>query len=110
MRLIFDQNLSKDLPSLLEDLFPESLHVLDLDLDAVDDRAVWNFAVQRGYDIATKDKDYEDLSELLGHPPKVIRITSGNGPTSGVVDLFRNNRFEIEAFENDAGRGLLKLP
>ena len=110
MRLIFDQNLSPDLPSLLKDLFPESLHVLELELDAINDRAIWNFAIQHGYDIATKDKDYEDLSEILGHPPKVIRITSGNGPTSTVEKLFRESQPEIEIFERDPARGFLRLP
>ena len=110
MRLIFDQNLSPDLPSLLKDLFPESIHVLDMDLDAIDDRVIWNFATLHGYDIATKDKDYEDLSEVFGHPPKVIRITSGNGPTSSVENLLRERRQEIETFERDPRRGLLRLP
>lgn len=107
--MIFDQNLSRDLTSLLVDLFPDSIHVIDLDLDAVGDGTIWNFATVHGYAIATKDRDYEELSEQRGHPPKVIRITSGNGPTSAVEDLLRRNRLQIEAFENDPARGLLKL-
>lgn len=110
MKLIFDQNLSPDLTFLLEDLFPDSIHVIELDLDVVGDGTIWNFATVHGYDIATKDKDYEELSEQRGHPPRVIRITSGNGPTSAVEDLFRRNRLQIETFENDPARGLLKLP
>ena len=97
-RLIFDHNLSPKLPSLLGELFPHSMQVTDLDLDAVDDKVIWDFAIHNGYDIATKDKDYEDLSELFGHPPKVIRITLGNSPTSTVEDLFHLSQPEIEAF------------
>ena len=108
--MIFDQNLSPDLPSLLKDLFPDSLHVIDLDLDAADDGTIWNFASRHGYDIVTKDKDYEELSKQRGHPPRVIKITSGNGPTSLVANLFRERRLEISTFENDPLRGLLRLP
>ena len=110
MRLLFDQNLSPELPSLLQELFPGSLHVIDLDLDAADDNAIWECAKLHGCIVATKDKDFEDLSEFMGHPPKIIRITLGNVPTSIVESLLRGSYLQIETFENDPGRGLLKLP
>ncbi len=40
MKLLFDENLSYKLVRLLEDLFPNSIHVRDVDLKAADDPLV----------------------------------------------------------------------
>ena len=109
MKLLFNQNLSPTLPSSLQDLFPHSVHVIDLHLDARADNAIWAYAKAHDFGIVTKDKDYEDLSRRLGPPPKVIRITSGNGPTSGVESLLRGSYQEISDFENSPNQGLFLL-
>jgi predicted nuclease of predicted toxin-antitoxin system len=44
MKLLFDENLSYKLVSLLADLFPDSLHVRDAGLKAADDHLVWQYA------------------------------------------------------------------
>jgi predicted nuclease of predicted toxin-antitoxin system len=41
MKLLFDQNLSFKLCTLLSDLFPDSKPVRELGLDRSDDRIVW---------------------------------------------------------------------
>jgi len=41
MKLLFDQNLSPKLVRLLEDLFPDSVHVRDVGLKSADDLIVW---------------------------------------------------------------------
>lgn len=40
MKLLFDENLSHRLVQLLEDLFPNSIHVRDVGLKAADDPLV----------------------------------------------------------------------
>ena len=40
MKLLFDENLSPKLARLLADLFPDSVHVRDVGLKAVDDSVV----------------------------------------------------------------------
>lgn len=45
MRLLFDQNLSHRLIALLEDIFPDSLHVRHLDLHKADDSVIWEYAL-----------------------------------------------------------------
>ena len=42
MKLLFDENLSPQLVRLLDDLFPDSVHVRDVGLKAADDPVVWN--------------------------------------------------------------------
>ena len=110
MKLLFDQNLSPDLPWLLADLFPESLHVIGIELDAIEDGIILDYAKSHDFIVATKDKDYRELSRTLGPLPKVILITSGNGPTSDVATLLRERYVDILALQQDEVRGLLELP
>ena len=109
MRPLFDHNLSPALKTLLSDLYPQSLHVWDLEMDTADDNLIWAYALENGYVIVTKDTDYYDLSVARGHPPKVIWIRLGNGPTSEVAALLRNRYDELTAFYRDDGAALLEL-
>jgi predicted nuclease of predicted toxin-antitoxin system len=72
MKLLFDQNLSPRLVSALTDLFPGSEHVEEKGLGAASDRAVWNYAQISNLIIVTKDSDFNELSLMLGDPPKII--------------------------------------
>lgn len=109
MRLLFDHNLSPALKGMLADLWPQTLHVWDLDMDTADDTVIWAYAIEHGLAIVTKDADYRDLSAARGHPPKVIWIRLGNGPTSQVAALLRNRHSELTAFYDNAAEGLLEL-
>jgi predicted nuclease of predicted toxin-antitoxin system len=44
MKLLFDENLSPKLPNRLSDLFPESLHVRYVGMNAMVDRIVLDYA------------------------------------------------------------------
>lgn len=44
MRILFDQNLSPYLRNVLQDLYPESLHVRDVGLESADDIVIWEYA------------------------------------------------------------------
>lgn len=79
MRLLFDHNLSPDLTSILSDLYTGSIHVWDLEMDTAADTRIWDYALDHGFVIVTKDADYRDLSITRGHPPKVIWIRLGSG-------------------------------
>jgi predicted nuclease of predicted toxin-antitoxin system len=41
MKMLFDQNLSPRLTTLLADLYPASLHVRDVGLESAEDVVVW---------------------------------------------------------------------
>ena len=73
MKLLLDQNLSPRLVHRLADLYPNSSHVMDEELDRSLDREVWNYARQHDYLIVTKDVDFSELSVLLGFPRRVHR-------------------------------------
>ena len=82
MKLLFDQNLSPRLPRLLSDLYPGSVHVREVGLRDANDVAIWNYARENGFAIASKDSDFQQQSLLLGQPPKFIWLRGRELPCS----------------------------
>jgi len=109
MKLLFDENLSPQLVRLVEDLFPESLHVRMVGLEASDDLAVWKYAQENLLIICSKDSDMHQRSFLLGFPPKVTWVRLGNCSTSDVEQLLRRHFAIIEAFAADDYASFLTL-
>ncbi len=110
MKLLFDQNLSRKLVSLLSDLYPDSAQVEQVGLQTASDEDVWNYALKNGLMIASKDSDFYHRSMLLGHPPKVIWVRLGNCTTTQVHDLLRARHADVAEFERDASGSFLILP
>jgi predicted nuclease of predicted toxin-antitoxin system len=109
MKLLFDENLSPQLPNRLKDLFPNSLHVRDVGMKATSDPIVWNYAKDNDLMIVSKDADMHDLSLVFGNPPKVIWVRLGNCSTSQVENLLRRDFDVIRAFYEDKDLSLLAL-
>jgi predicted nuclease of predicted toxin-antitoxin system len=110
VRLLFDENLSPDLPRLVAALFPNSAHLRDIGLVGADDAVIWEIAAKRGFVLVTKDDDFLELSVLRGAPPKVVVIGLGNCRTSAVVALLQAQKLKLEQFECDTDASLLELP
>ena len=110
MKLLFDQNLSRPLPRLLADSYPESRHIREIGMRGAPDPRIWDYARENDFIIVTKDNDYRALNRNLGHPPKVVLITLGNGPTAEVAALLRERHSAVAALAQDESRGLLELP
>ncbi len=109
MRLLIDHNLSPSLASILQDIYPDSIHVYAIGLEESDDLVVWEYARTNGFVIVTKDADYLTIGARLGHPPKVVRIGLGNCPTSIVADLLRVQRDELLRFYEDEHGAFIEL-
>jgi predicted nuclease of predicted toxin-antitoxin system len=107
MKLQFDQNLSPKLVTRLTDLFPGSLHVQDVGLESAGDVEVWEHARSEGLAIVSKDDDFQSLSVVRGHPPKVIWLQTGNTTTAQLESVIRGRFADIVAFENDPAVGTL---
>jgi predicted nuclease of predicted toxin-antitoxin system len=110
MKLLFDQNLSPRLPSWLADLFPDSVHILQIGLDDATDLAIWEYAKANGFTIVSKDADFQLQSLLAGHPPKFIWVRVGNCPARAVEELLRRHSITIHMFNLDTTRATLRLP
>jgi len=61
VRLLFDENLSPDLPKLVAGIYPSSAHVREVGLFGGDDVAIWRFAADEDFVLVTKDNDFLEL-------------------------------------------------
>ena len=107
MRLLFDQNLSPNLTATLQDLFPGSVQVRDVDLAS--DDAIWVYARERTFMIVSKDADFRHLGFAYGPPPKIVWIQRGNCTTAEIEALLRERSGEISAFLENEGEVVLAL-
>jgi predicted nuclease of predicted toxin-antitoxin system len=67
MKLLIDENLSPKLVVRLADLFPESVHIRDNGLARASDPIVWQYAVEHGLTIISKDEDFH-----IGHARAIV--------------------------------------
>ena len=109
MKLLFDQNISHRLCTLLRDLYPNSAHVRDFNLHTADDATVWEHAKNDGFAIVSKDDDFHQRSFLHGHPPKVVWVRLGNCSTDQIAVLLRERHAEIQNFTEDPDASFLSL-
>ncbi len=109
MKLFFDENLSPQLVHRLADIFPDSLHVRQVNLQSSDDPLVWDYAEKNDFMIVSKDSDMHDRSLLFGYPPKVIWIRLGNCSTRQVEQLLRREFALIRKFYDDDESSFLAI-
>lgn len=109
MKLLLDHNLSPRLVSVLLDLYPGSVHVRELELQAAIDETVWNYARDQGFAIVSKDVDFHQRSLVLGAPPKFVWIRLGNCSTDDILGLLRGHHSKLLAFESDRDAAFLVL-
>jgi predicted nuclease of predicted toxin-antitoxin system len=110
VRLLFDENLSPDLPRLVASIFPSSTHIREVGLMGADDVVIWRLAAEKEFVLVTKDDDFVELSILRGAPPKIILIGLGNCRTSAIAALLAAEHSRIERFESDDSASILELP
>jgi len=72
MRLLLDQNISFKVISKIKNNFPEARQVKQLGIENYSDIEIWKFAKENQFTIVTFDAYFFDLSNLKGHPPKII--------------------------------------
>ena len=109
MKLLFDQNLSHRLASLLAMEFPGSQHVRDVGLSTATDPEIWTHAKALGFVIVSKDTDFLQRAVLLGAPPQVVWGRLGNCSTPEVVNHLRDHLADLIAFEADPSASFLAL-
>jgi predicted nuclease of predicted toxin-antitoxin system len=109
VKLLFDQNLSPRLVAHLGDIYPQSAHVREVDLERADDSTVWKYAAEHGFTIISKDSDFHQRSLLFGYPPKVIWVRLGNCSTGDVEELLRRSSADIRRFQDDDEAAFLAL-
>lgn len=101
MRFLFDANLSRKLVERLAEIFPGSEHVSRLGLERAGDRAVFDFAADNGFLIASKDEDFHQLAFLYGPPPRIVWVRLGNCTSEQVERLLRDSTERLAEFDAD---------
>ena len=109
MRLLFDEQLSEELVKLLDDLFPDSLHIRLVGAGGAADPSVWQLAHEHRCVLVTKDEDFHRLSILRGAPPKVVWLRVGNCATTDIARLLRERAEDIRRFEAQGEETFLEL-
>ncbi|WP_353572202.1 DUF5615 family PIN-like protein [Candidatus Albibeggiatoa sp. nov. BB20] len=72
MKLLFNEHLSYKLVHGLSDIFPESKHVKDLQLENEANLKIWEFAKTHNFIIATKDADFIGINGQKGHDESLV--------------------------------------
>ena len=89
MSLLFDQNISFRIVKKIEDTFPNSKQIKELGLENYSDNEIWKFAKDNKYTIVTFDSDFFEISNLKGHPPKIIWLRTGNTITENIIEILK---------------------
>ena len=109
MKLLYDENLSPKLVTVLADIFPESVHVDRIGLGGGSDNEVSIYAKNNDYIVVSKDSDFYDKSILLGHPPKIIWIKRGNCSNRQIQLLLRNKADAIRSFNDNPDLSFIQI-
>lgn len=98
MSLLFDQNISFRIVKKIQDTFPNSKQIKELGLENYSDNRIWNYAKDNNYTIVTFDSDFFEISNLKGHPPKIIWLRTGNTTTENVIEILKLKKDIITDF------------
>ncbi|MCC6839742.1 MAG: DUF5615 family PIN-like protein [Flavobacteriales bacterium] len=109
MKFLIDENLSDKLVTGLNHEFPGTRHVKQLELVHKPDAVLWSRAKGEGFAILTQDDDFTEMSMLLGHPPKVVHLASGNRTTREWLRIIQANSKRIKEFADDGEAGLMVI-
>ena len=109
MNLLFDQNISFRIIKWIDDIFPGSISVHDLDYTNPHDLEIWKFAKSNNYAIVTFDADFIDISNLRGYPPKIIWLRIGNTSTQNIAERIREEQSSIEDFLTNGESAFLEI-
>lgn len=109
MNLLFDQNISFRILKWIDDIFPGSISVHDLEFDNPHDLEIWKFAKLNNYAIVTFDADFIDISNLRGYPPKIIWLRLGNTSTKNIADRIRAEHENIVNFLSNNETAFLEI-
>ncbi|MGZ0079550.1 DUF5615 family PIN-like protein [Methylomonas sp. YC3] len=109
MKLLLDENLSRRAVAFLLDAFPETTQIALLGMENADDLTVWRYAKSNGFVIVTKDADFFELSNLLGQPPKIIWLKTGNQSKAATINCLLANQNAIQVALVDEDKACIEI-
>ena len=92
MTIWIDAQLSPAIAPWISDNFDiQAFAVRDLGLRDAEDIEIFQAAKKANVIVMTKDRDFVDLLDRLGAPPKVIWITCGNTSNARIKEILTAN-------------------
>lgn len=67
-----------------------------LGMESASDREIWKTAQDNDFVIVTRDADFEELSVVLGQPPKIIWLKVKNYSRAVILKILIDNLITIE--------------
>jgi predicted nuclease of predicted toxin-antitoxin system len=95
MRLLLDENLSRRIVPFLQSEYPGSTQVALVGLERASDREIRDYARKNELVIVTRDADFYEMSVLLGQPPKIIWLKTGNQSKAATINVLLSNHEAI---------------
>ena len=98
MKFLIDNNPSYKPVNPLRDFFPDTAHVRTALSVTADDFSIWDYAKKNDYTLLTKDNDFDERSQVMGCPPKLVQLICGNKPALYLLNLILLRKETILAF------------
>ncbi|MBV2183918.1 MAG: DUF5615 family PIN-like protein [Rhizobium sp.] len=95
MLFLVDAQLPPALARWLSESGHDALHVMDCDMQSASDREIWDFAVNRGAVIVTKDEDFAQRKVLTGQGPSIVWVRVPNARRRDLLVWFERAMPEI---------------
>ena len=97
MRFLIDAQLPPALARLLTDAGHTAEHVADIGLLEAADSPIWEYALQCGAVIVTKDEDFPHRSGQSPTAPAIVWLRIGNASRRALLEWFGPLLPQIEA-------------
>lgn len=109
MKFLFDQNISHRILKTIPSQFSSSSTIKKENLIDWSNRKIWEYTKNHNFVIVTLDSDFNDLTLLLGFPPKIIWLRTGNLNTKLIVELLIIYENEILDFMRNQNLGCFEI-
>lgn len=108
--LLLDANLSWRSIDILKEYYDDCFHVDNIGLIIpAKDAEIWDYAKKNQLIIITNDEDFLNLQVLLGFPPKVVLLKTGNLKRKQIEDILIKAKQDIIDLVNSNEYGLLEI-
>ena len=107
-KFIVDAQLPPALARFLSSQGEDVTHVVDLDMMASSDSAIWDLAMSNNLVIITKDEDFQIRASVSSISPKIIWVRIGNASKKAILHFFEIKWTHIKKELNN-GANLIEL-
>ncbi|WP_324780298.1 DUF5615 family PIN-like protein [Thiobacillus sedimenti] len=87
-RFLVDAQLPPALARKIAAMGHEASHVLDVGLLECSDSRIWDYALENGAIIITKDEDFAIRASVSKAPPMIVWVRIGNCPNARLLAWF----------------------